>query len=115
MPLIQIRRNARVTNGTMKHLLSGLDVVAASVLSCEDGFVTPQDILVEVSDASAFDKNIKDVNIRVLAHDYLERHVRADWIQQTLSEYVQKNLPGGTSWYVWLVLGYTSYGSDTMS
>lgn len=115
MPLVQVRRTSRVTNGTLKHLLDGLPAVVASALSCEDNRIYVPDIMIEVSEASGFDRNLKDVNIRVLAHDYPERHIDASRIQRAISTFVQKTLPGGTTWYVWLFLSFTSYGSDTES
>lgn len=115
MPLVIIRGSSRVTNGVLMQLLDTLPAVVAESLSCGEGRLTAKDIMIEVQEANWLDRNTKDVNIRILAHDYVERHLQIDRSQQYISGWVQKQLPGGVSWYVWLVLSTTSYGSDTMS
>ena len=115
MPLVQIRRNPRkIDHFVLKALVDNLPAVAAGRLSCkEGGILAPKDIMLEFDDMGPYDANCKDVHIRVWAHDYAVRRENLDAIRQQIAEEVLKHLPQGVSWYVWVLLAPTSYGSDT--
>ena len=121
MPLVQIRRNPRtIDQFVLKALSDKLPAVTAGILSCkEGGILAPKDIMVEFDDMSPYDTNCKDIHIRVWAHDYPARRGKdlaaLDSIRERIAEEVLKHLPAGVSWYVWVLLAPTSYGSDTES
>jgi hypothetical protein len=121
MPLIEIvRRQTVIHDRTIIALTEALASAASAELSCEDGGVLkPSDIMFEVRNFSPFDRHCKDLHIRVLAHDYPSRrgedNERLEAIQQHLSGLVADFVPAGASWYVWVLLSLTSYGSDTES
>ncbi len=116
MPLIFIRRRAdKVDDKTVNTITALLQHIAANALSCkEGGLLKPEDIMFEVDDVGPLDRNVKDINIRVLAHDYEERRGKnLDDIRKIISREVVSHLPEGVSWYVWPGILPTSYGSDT--
>ena len=117
MPLIQIVRNPdRVFGKTFERLLDMLPGVAATQLTCSDGgLLKPEDIMIEVSEFSPHDRNCKDIHIRVIAHDYPSRKgrrlERLEVIGSSIAGPVERALPKGTSWYVWVLLSPTSYNA----
>ncbi len=115
MPLIQVRYNPRkIGENAIIPLVSCFPAVAVRVLACEEGGeLTYRDIMVEVNKASRLDENCKDVNIRVIAHDYPSRREKIDFIRDEIAERVALYMPTGPSWYVWVLLHTTSYVSDT--
>jgi len=115
MPLVQIRhRSNRVDVQTIETILHGLTAVAADALTCpEGGRLTSKDVVIEVDDIGRLDKNTKDICIRVWAHDYPSRREALAEIRKKISDEVIRNLPDDVSWYVWMLLAPTSYGSDT--
>jgi hypothetical protein len=115
MPLIEIRLKSSVNlSAIVVDLRRSLPPLAAGALSCvEGGILTPDAIMVEFSDATSDDTNCKDAHVRVWAHDYPSRRKNLKMIRQKIAEEVVKHLPAGTSWYVWVLLAITSYGSDT--
>lgn len=114
MPLIQIRMRLATVAPALIGLQENLPVVAAAALSCEEGGkLTPKDIMLEFDDISPYDINHKDLHIRVWAHAYPWRRVNLDVIRKTIAEEVLKHIPASVSWYVWVLLAPTSYGSDT--
>ena len=120
MPLVQIRRNPRIISDDVIWALNEhLPALAAKVLSCDEGGpLAPKDVMIEVDDIGPMDRNIKDIHIRVWAHDYPTRRgedleaLRS--IRKQIATEVVKHLPEITTWYVWVLLATTSYGSDTM-
>jgi hypothetical protein len=101
-----------------KQVFANFAKVSARALTCpEGGKLTPSDIMIEVRDSGEFDKNCKDLNIRVLAHDYPSREQNLDIIRRTIADevkifrnenrYPEKDI----SWYVWVIL--TKAGSLT--
>lgn len=115
MPLIQVRYNPRtIGEEGIIPVLSCLPGVAVRVLECEEGGeLSSRDIMVEVNKVSRLDTNCKDVNIRVIAHDYPSRREKIDFIRDEIAERVALYMPTGPSWYVWVMLHTTSYASDT--
>lgn len=116
MPLITIRRNPdKIRLLQIARINKALPPVAAAALSTkEGGILPPEDIMIEWSDISSYDVNLKDINIRVIAHDYPERRgENLDKARRTIAEEVVRHLPPETSWYVWPMILETSYGSDT--
>ncbi len=120
MPLIAIRGNQRrITRRVMRRLFTSLPPIAAKALSCStwsphsSNLLAPTDIMIEVDNFGRLRENCKDIHIRVYAHDYRERRNNLDKIRKMISEEVVKHLPAGVSWYVWVLLAPTSYGSDT--
>ena len=115
MPLIQIRRKLGViSHHEMLALKDELPAFVAGALSCkEGGILQPKDIMLEIDDMGAYDVNCKDIHVRVCAHDYPSRRANLDDIRKAISKQVLKCLPQGASWYVWVLLVPTSYGSDT--
>ena len=115
MPLIQIRRRTSKFGGHFcKEIGKALPAVAAAALTCEEGGkLDPHDVMIEFDDMGDADVNCKDIHVRVWAHDYVARRRDLDVIRKTISDEVIKHLPEGVSWYVWLLLAPTSYGSDT--
>lgn len=116
VPLIQIVRNPRKVFGTaFTRLLEQLPEEAANILSCEEGgILKPEDIMIEVTEFSSHDLNCKDLHVRVWAHDYPSRRENLDIIRLKISNRVWPHFPQ-ISWYVWVLLSPTSYGSDTES
>lgn len=119
MPLIQIRRRPDAIGGeAIVALRENLPAVAAQALSCaEGGKLAPKDIMLEFDDMGPYDINNKDIHVRVWAHDYPARRGEnlsaLDTIRKTIAEEVLRHIPAGVSWYVWVLLAPTSYGSDT--
>lgn len=122
MPLIQIRRNPYIVfDNVMNRLTEALPAVAAKALSSpEGGILAPEAIMLEVDDLTMYrslNKNCKALHVRVWAHDYPSRRGKdletLDAIRKQIAEEVVKHLPEGVSWYVWVLLAPTSYGSDT--
>ena len=115
MPLIQVTRKLdRVSDLVVRRVVGSLPAHTAKVLTCpEGGLLKPEDIMLEVSDLGPLCLNNKDINIRVLAHDYHARRKNLAAILKDLSQKVVSQLPYGLSWYVWVILAETSYGSDT--
>jgi hypothetical protein len=115
MPLVEIRfKRSTSLREMLVALRKNLPAVAAEALSCpEGGNLEPKDIMIEFGDATPDDKNCKDVHVRVWAHDYPSRRDNLTFIRRKIENEVIKHLPPGTSWYVWVLLAITSYGSDT--
>ena len=116
MPLIVIKRNPlKIKYPTLYALGNSLPAVAADALTCaEGGQLEPKDIIIEFETCSSHDMNAKDINVRVIAHDYPARRGDLDNIRRLISAAVVGCLPDSkTSWYVWVMLLPTSYGSDT--
>lgn len=115
MPVIQIRYNRRkIGDKAIRNVVKNIPGVASRCLSCEEGGrLAEEDIMVEVDHTRKLDKNCKDVNVRVLAHDYEERRDHLQSTRSRISKAVRKHLPKGASWYVWVILANTSYGSDS--
>jgi len=116
MPLIQIRRQQSKIDATVLFdIIRNLHAVAAKALTCEEsGELVPGDIMIEADDMNTvFGSNLKDIHIRVWAHDYPSRRDNLDAIRKRIADEVLKHLVSGTSWYVWVLLAPTSYGSDT--
>lgn len=116
MPLIQIRRNPEMINdGLLKSIIESLPRRAAQALSCaEGGVLKPEDIMIEADDFGPFDTNAKDIHVRVIAHDYPSRRANLDEIRTWISMDIFAELQlTPASWYVWVLLMPTSYGSDT--
>lgn len=119
MPLMQIRRKTdRISDPDLIKVVQNLPAVAAQALSCkEGGELKSGDIMLEIDEMSPLDANCKDLHIRVWAHDYPSRRgeslANLDAIRKRISAEVLKHLPAGVSWYVWVLLAPTSYGSDT--
>ena len=119
MPLIQIRRRPDTISGeVIIGLRENLPPVAAEALSCEEGGnLAAKDIMLEFDDMGPYDTNNKDIHVRVWAHDYPARRgedlATLDSIRKTIAAEVLKHIPAHVSWYVWVLLAPTSYGSDT--
>lgn len=114
MPRINILRTHKITDSRVCHIGTNLPEAAAAALSCKSLALKPEDIMIVITDVGPFDVNVKDVNVDVLAHAYPDRVENADMIRRTIARALVQMLPDGVSWYVWLRLGMTSYGSDTM-
>lgn len=117
MPLIKIRRGARIDDHILNKILESLPTVAAAALACKEGGpLKPKDIMIEVDRMSDSDRNVKDIHIRVIAHDYPARRgdnlAALDEIRMKISAAVTPHLGEHMSWYVWVLLSPTSYGSD---
>lgn len=116
MPVVTIKRNPRVIPDVMlEKIVLTLSINTANALTCEEGVLTEEDIMVEVSDVGSYDRNCKDINILVFAHDYPSRRVKLDRAQLLISRALEVYLPQSASWYIWIILGTTSYGSDTQN
>lgn len=118
MPLIQIKRDPRkVPDLLLERIIKGLPVTAAQALSCEEGHLTAADIMIEVTDSGPFDRNLKDLNVRVLANDYPSRRgpdlAALDEARKQITQKILLLLSAEVSWYVWVFLDTASYGSDT--
>ncbi len=119
MPLIQIRhRHDAVGGAVLVRLQKHLPAVAAEALSCvEGGKLAAKDIMLEFDSMNPLDINGKDIHIRVWAHDYPTRAgldlENLDTIRKTISAEVLRHIAADVSWYVWVLLAPTSYGSDT--
>lgn len=117
MPLIQIRYKTFTSRGgviSTNALRLSLPVVAAKALTCvEGGPLAAKDIMIEFDGMSDEDVNCKDIHVRVWAHDYAARLEDLDRIRKEIAREVVSHLDAGTSWYVWVLLASTSYGSDT--
>ena len=119
MPLIEIRRRPdAIGEEILVALRDNLPATAAKALSCDEGGeLSAKDIMIEINDMGPYDKNNKDIHIRVWAHDYPTRRgendAKLNIICKRIAEQVVKHLPTGVSWYVWVLLARTSYGSDT--
>ena len=119
MPLIQIVRNpTKVSDGMLGNILSMLPAASSTILSCsEGGKLRPDDIMIEVTEFGPHDRNCKDLHVRVWAHDYPSRrgpnNKALDLMQLKIAGRVRAYLTPEISWYVWVLLATTSYGSDT--
>lgn len=115
MPLIEVvLRPEKIGPKAIKGLQENLPAFAAKELSCEEGGdLRPEDIMIEFHDMDPRNVHCKDIHVRIFAHDYLTRNITRDGIRLRISREVRRHLPEGVSWYVWLLLGPTSYGSDT--
>lgn len=115
MPVIQIRYNRDVIpDNSIVAITKKLPPVAADVLTCAESIMLePQHIMLEVDHASALDVNCKDINVRVWSHDFPGRRDGIDMIRNRIAKELLAHLPSGVSWYVWVLLAPTSYGSDT--
>lgn len=124
MPLIIIKYDEKKVLADYfrepEFLLIPLSIVAAQALSCEEGgALRPEDIMIELSPHGFHDLNVKQIHVRVYAHDYPSRRERLDDIRKAIAQplttrfsedYREGHWP---SWYVWVLLSQTSYGSDT--
>lgn len=114
MPLIDVCHDSSVPVDTVSDLTKSLTGVAAAALTCEEGKTLDQkDIMIKVDRVGLSDRNMKELCIRVWAHDYPSRRANIENIRRQISEEVVRYLKPGTSWYVWVFLVPTSYGSDT--
>ncbi len=119
MPLIQIRRNIyTIRKSVLEAVVNNLPDVAAFALTCaEGGVLTAKDIMIEVSEVSPHDRNMKDISLLVWAHDYHERRgeklMTLNGIRERISHELIRHLPNDASWSVWVLLAATSYGSNT--
>ncbi|MCK1717558.1 hypothetical protein [Bradyrhizobium sp. 141] len=115
MPVIQIRYNQQVVGETaIVAIAKNLPAVAANVLTCAESIILePQHIMLEIDPARALDVNCKDINVRVWSHDFPGRRDRIDMIRNRIAKELLAHLPSGATWYVWILLAPTSYGSDT--
>ena len=120
MPLVQIRRDHRfVDDATIVKICEALSHVAAAVLSSpEGGSLRSEDIVIEIDDIDYLDINVKQLNVRVWAHDYPSRRgdklTTLDATRKMMARAVCEQLPPHVTWYVWVLLAPTSYGSDTV-
>lgn len=117
MPLVVIRRRKEtVTDERLRHIVTYLPLFVAEGLTCTAGALTPDDIMIQADDVGPFDSaNLKDVNVIVYAHDYPERAADLDRRRDGISQELVGLLGVQHSWYVWIFLEKSSYGSDTMS
>ncbi len=69
--------------------------------------------MIEVERQTILNVNCKDLHVRIWAHDYPSRKRDLETIRQQIQAELVKHVPKGTSWYVWVLLAPTSYGSDT--
>lgn len=115
MPIVQIRYNHNsIPNDTLVALRERLPAVAATSLTCAESIeLMPQHIYLEFDRGNVLDINCKDLNIRVLVHDYPGRRKALDRMREQIAQEVVKHLPEGVTWYVWVILVTSSYGSDT--
>lgn len=119
MPLVKVRRrSSKIDDKDLDLITEALTIVVAKALTCEEGGrLPPSDIMIEVSEVGPYDKNVKDLNIRVLAHDYPSRRgenlASLKTRRRAIQEVVKAHLDAGTTYYVWPILAATSYGSDT--
>ena len=119
MPLIQVVRDpTKVPDKVLGRILEMLPLAASMLLSCkEGGKLESKDIMIEVTEFGPFDKNCKDLHVRVWAHEYPSRRgpndKALDLIRLKLSGRVSAYLTPDISWNVWVLLATTSYGSDT--
>lgn len=115
MPLIQIRyRTGKVGYKRVDNLIDAISSVAAKGLACEEGGpLAAEDMMVEVDLVGPQDRRVKDVNIRIIAHDYPTRRENLVATRRDVQRKVAGFLTSEMSYYVWPMLGYTSYGSDT--
>lgn len=115
MPLIQIRCDPNmIASAILTDLRHFLPPVAAEALTCKEGGpLAAGDIIIEFDNVNSLDINIKHINVRVWAHDYPSRQENLDTIRKQIAEELLKHIPPGMSWYVWVLLAPTSYGSDT--
>lgn len=115
MPVIQIRYNQHVVpDNSIIAITKNLPAIAANVLTCAESItLEPQHIMLEIDRATDLDVNCKDVNVRVWSHDFPGRRDRIDTIRNHIAKELLAHLPSGASWYVWVLLAPTSYGSDT--
>lgn len=117
MPLVRIAINPRkVFPGWVGKLCEVLAVTVSDALSTNDGgTLRPEDVMIEVSQVEhdLFSRNLKDCGVMIYAHDYPERRANLDERRRKIALEVVKYLPAGASWFVWVWLGTTSYGSDT--
>jgi hypothetical protein len=98
------------------HIVRNLPDIVADALDCEAGHLTPQDIMIQVDEVGPFDSaNLKDLNVTIYAHDYPERAANLDSRRMQIERGLKQLLGEGQSWYVWIFLEKSSYGSDTMS
>lgn len=114
MPVIQIRYHRDIIpDNSIVAITKKLPAVAASVLTCAESIMLgPQHIMLEIDHASALDVNCKDISVRVWSHDFPGRRNSIDTIRCRIAEEVLTHLPKGVSWYVWVLLAASSYGSD---
>jgi hypothetical protein len=123
MPLIVIKFDTqKVLPFVLKDILRELPAIAAKTLSCEEGGeLKPEDIMFEVDPHGPYDLNVKELQLRVYAHDYPSRLARLDEIRKDIENHLTSVLKTlyreqhEPSWYVWVLLSPTSYGSDTES
>ncbi len=115
MPLIIIHRNpAVVCDARLVHIAEHLPEVVAAALSCDEGPVSAEDVSIEISDVGAFDKNVRDLNIRVHAHYFAERAADLGMRQQRISRGIRELFPECESWSVWVLLHKGSHGTSEL-
>jgi len=115
MPLIEVRRHSANVHGPLLNdVIDALIPAAARALTCaEGGKLANGDIMVEASVLSASCKNVKDIHIRVIAHDYPSRRERLEDINKDIASAIRPLIPEGIAWYVWTLLVPTAYVSDS--
>jgi hypothetical protein len=117
VPLIQIvRKPVTINEKTLKAILDILPEISAEALTCKESRgLKAEDIMIEVRDLGPYDRNCKDLNIRVYAHDYPGRRGHnLDIIQAKIVGKIGMCIPIEVSWYVWVLLSETAYSSDTV-
>lgn len=112
MPLIKITRNPQtIDDEVLERVLEVLPKSAAKALSTEEGGqLTEAEMMVEVDDIGPKDRNVPDIGVIILAHDYNERKLNLDERREFIQHEVVDCLPIDTKGYVWLILAPTSYG-----
>jgi hypothetical protein len=116
MPLVIVRRRAsKITDARIKHIAKHLPEVVAQALSCEEGRLTPEDIMIQVDEVGPLDSAMKDLNVTIYAHDYPERAANLAERCARITREFQYMIGDGQSWYIWVFLQKSCYGSDTMS
>lgn len=112
MPLIEIRYSLQKLHiNDIRRVIDVLPLVSSTALTCpEGGLLKEEDIMIEAQPFGTFDKNCKELHIRILAHNYRSRLKRIDAIQDAILGRVRVCI-GDVNAYVWLILAPTSYGS----
>ncbi len=116
MPLVMLRANpTKVNYKILADICKAIPSVAADALSTDEGGkLTPDKIMVDVNgEFSHLAQNPKSLSVIIYAHDYAERRANLDERRKQIEAAIVELLEPGTSYYVWLWLGMTSYGSDT--
>jgi hypothetical protein len=71
--------------------------------------------MIQVDEAGPLDSAMKDLNIIINAHDYPQRSANISERCARITREFQQMIGEEQSWYIWVFLQKSCYGSDTVS